>query len=184
MSANPRIKPIETSTRRQWDDWMQFLNGIDAENLSHKDIAAKVFAELEGTMESAAWWSQSIAVAYEHAIGRRIPGQRSDGTFQMSISRSTHLGLEDLMARWVGFATEDSEVQSLLADAPRTSGTDKRKTWRAPASDGSSILVTSEPKKDGTASIVATQRGMATPEENDAARQLWTAVLARFLGQL
>lgn len=184
MSENPRIKQIETATGRLWGDWMQFLTGLGAEDLSHKDIAAKVHAELDGTMESAAWWSQSIAVAYEHAIGRRVPGQRSDGTFQMSVSRATSLGVEDLMAKWVDFAASDSEVQSLLAGPPRTSGTEKRRTWRAPASEGSSILVTSEPKKNGSASIVATGQRIASLEANDDARQCWTSLLARFLQQL
>lgn len=180
MSTNPRIKPIERATGRPWEQWVQFLDGLGAKDLSHQDIASKVYEEL-GTLESAGWWAQSIAVAFEHSIGRRIPGQRSDGTFQLSVSRATRYSMNELMALWTDFAAGDAEVQALLAGPPQSSGTDKRKTWRAKAVDGSSIIVTSEPKKDGAASIVATQRGLATPEENDAARQLWTVLIARFL---
>ena len=45
----------------------------------------------------------------------------------------------------------------------------------------SAVVVTSEPKKSGTASLVATQMGLATLEENDAARERWTAIVERFL---
>ena len=47
--------------------------------------------------------------------------------------------------------------------------------------DGSSVVVTSEPKPNGTASIVATQVGLPTPEANDDARERWSAVVERFL---
>jgi hypothetical protein len=47
--------------------------------------------------------------------------------------------------------------------------------------DGSSVIVTSEPKKNGTASIVATQIGLPTLESNDEARERWMTLLRRFL---
>lgn len=184
MATNSRIAPIERATNRSWEAWLAFMDASDAAGLSHKDIASKVHQELEGTMDQAGWWAQSVAVAYEHHIGRRIPGQRSDGTFQLSVSRSTALGLEELMARWSDFASTSSPVQELLAEAARVSGTDRRMTWRAKAADGSSVVVTSELKKNGTASIVATQMGLPTPEANDAARQQWVEVLTDFLQRL
>ncbi len=184
MESNPRIQPIERATNRSWDSWLSFLDTIRATDLSHRDIAGKVFGELEGSMDQAAWWSQFITVAYEHHIGRRIPGQRSDGTFQLNLSRSTSLGYEDLMARWAEFAAGHREVQSLVAGEPRISGTDRRITWRVKARDGSSIVVTSEPKRNGAASIVVTQMGLPTPEEKDAVRERWAGVLADFLGRL
>lgn len=184
MATNPRIKPIERATNRSWDAWLDLLDAVGAKDLSHQDIASKVHEELEGTMDSAGWWAQSVAVAYEHHIGRRVPGQRSDGTFQLSVSRSTVLGVEELMARWSDYAASSDTVGALLAEPSRISGTERRMTWRAKAVDGSSVLVTSEPKKDGTASIVATQMGLSSPEANDDARKEWVALLTEFLEQL
>lgn len=63
----------------------------------------------------------------------------------------------------------------------RVSGAERRITWRTRAKDGSSVIVTSEPKKNGTASLVATQIGLATLELNDEARQRWTSIVQRFL---
>lgn len=184
MVTNPRIAPIERATNRSWDEWLTFLDAVGAKDLTHKDIAAKVYEELEGTMDPAGWWAQSVAVAYEHHIGRRIPGQRSDGTFQLSVSRSTTLGLEELMAKWSEFASTNETVQEFLAERPRTSGSDRRITWRAKTVDGSSVVVTSELKKNGTASIVATQMGLPSPEANDAAREQWVGILTLFLERL
>ncbi|CCG01857.1 hypothetical protein [Blastococcus saxobsidens] len=182
MATNPRIAPVERATNRSWDEWLRFMDGIGAENLDHRAIALKVYEELDGTMEQAGWWTQSVTVAYEQHVGRRIPGQRSDGTFQLSVSRSTPLGMQDLMDRWQEFAAADEAVHGIVVDGePRISGTDRRITWRTKARDGSSVVVTSEPKKNGTASLVVNQVGLATPELNDGARERWVAVVSRLL---
>ena len=181
MATNSRIKPVERATHRTWDEWLRFMETIDAENLDHRQIALKVYEELDGTIEPLGWWTQAVTVAYEQYIGRRIPGQRPDGTFQTSVSKATALGMEELMERWTRFAAQDESVQGIVAGDLRVSGTDRRITWRTKARDGSSVVVTSEPRKNGTASIVATQIGLATPEANDEARRLWASVVGRFL---
>ena len=182
MATNPRITPIERATGRTWDEWLTFMAGIGAEELDHKVIALQVYEELDGSIEQHGWWAQSVTVAYEQHIGRRIPGQRSDGTFQTSVSRSTALGMQELMDRWREFAAGDATVQDVVAGGDlRVSGTDRRITWRTKAKDGSSVVVTSEPKKNGTASIVATQLGLPTLELNEEARERWASVLTRFL---
>ncbi len=181
MATNPRIAPVERATSRTWDEWLRFMEGIGARDLDHEAIALRVYEELCGTIESVGWWTQSVTVAYEQHIGRRIPGQRSDGTFQMSVSRSTPFGMAELMERWCAFAAADATVCGMVEGGLRVSGTDRRITWRTRARDGSSVVVTSEPKKDGTASLVATQIGVPTLEQNDEARARWADVVARFL---
>lgn len=160
------------------------MEGIDAKNLSHHAIASKLLEELEGKIENIGWWAQSITVAYEQYIGRRIPGQRPDGTFQTSVSKTTKLAMQALMDAWVNFAAADAEVLSLITQEARVSGTEKRITWRTKAHDGSEIRVTSEPKKDGTASIIAVQMGLQTEDLNNEAKAKWTSILQRFLETL
>lgn len=182
MTTNSRINPIERATNRTWDDWLQFMDGIGAKNLSHPEIATKVWEELDGKVDNPGWWAQSVTVAYEQHAGRRLPGQRSDGTFETSVSKATKLGMKELMDQWVAFAAGDEEVVALMAAEARVSGTDKRITWRTKAGDGSDIRVTSEPKKDGTAAIVAVQTGLPSPELNMEAKAKWSSILQRFLG--
>jgi hypothetical protein len=133
VSTNPRIKPVERATNRSWDEWLTFMDAIDAEHLGHKQIALKVFEELEGTIERLGWWTQAVTVAYEQHIGRRVPGQRPDGTFQTSVSKSTTLGMQELMDRWTAFAADDETVQGIVVGALKVSGTDRRITWRTKA---------------------------------------------------
>ena len=182
MATNSRIKPVERATNRTWDEWLAFMERVDAESLDHHGIALKVYAELDGTgIEPLGWWTQAVTVAYEQYIGRRIPGQRPDGTFQMSVSKSTPMAMADLMDAWVRFAGQDDFVRGLVTGEVKVSGTDRRITWRTRAADGSQVVVTSEPKPNGTASLVAAQIGVPTLPENDEARANWAAAVARFL---
>lgn len=126
MEANARIEAIERATNRSWDDWLAFMERIDAKNLDHHAIATQLLIELDGMVDNIGWWAQATAVAYEHFIGRRIPGQQPDGTFRMSVSKSTSLSMPDLMDAWAGFATHDPDPLALISAAPRVSGTDKR----------------------------------------------------------
>lgn len=184
MATNSRIKAVERATNRTWDEWLRFMDGIGARNLSHHEIATKVFEELDGKVDNLGWWAQSVTVAYEQYTGHRIPGQRPDGTFQTSVSKATKLGMQELMDKWVSFAAGDQDVLALVAAEVRVSGTENRITWRTRAQDGSDIRVTSEPKKDGTASIIAVQMGLQTNELNLEAKSSWSSILQRFLESL
>lgn len=181
MTTQPRTEPIERGTDRTWDAWLEFMRGIGAERLDHHEIATKVLDELAGVVDNPGWWAQAVTVTYEQYMGRRIPGQRPDGTFQMSVSKSTNLTMDELMEAWTDFAAADQEVLDLISTDPRVSGTEKRRTWRTKAHDGSSVVVTSEPKKNGTASIIATQMGIDSNEENTEAKSTWSSILTRFL---
>lgn len=184
MATNSRIKSVERATNRPWAEWLQFMEAIGAKNLSHHDIATKVLEELDGKVDNLGWWAQSVTVAYEQYTGHRIPGQRPDGTFQTSVSKATIFGMEELMDHWVHFAANDHEVLTMIAKEVRVSGTANRITWRTRAHDGSDIRVTSEPKKDGTASIIAVQMGLQTNELNNEAKSSWASILQRFLEAL
>jgi hypothetical protein len=157
------------------------MDRINAKNLDHHQIATKVLEALDGKVDNLGWWAQAVTVAYEQDIGRRIPGQRPDGTFQTSVSKSTRLGMKELMDKWAAFVTNDQEVLDLIAGDVRISGTENRLTWRTRAKDGSSIVVMSEPKARGSASIVAQQMGLQTNELNMEAKSKWQAILSRFL---
>lgn len=183
MTERQRVGSVERGTGRPWETWLTFLDDLGAAELDHSAIAAAVLRELDGIVDSAAWWAQSVTVTYERHIGRRLPGQRADGTFQTSVSRSSGLPMTELMDRWAAFTTRDDEVRGLVVGEAKVGGTERRLTWRARAVDGTRVVVTSEPKKDGTASLVATQSSIREAEANDAARERWTRVLDRFLGQ-
>ena len=119
MATNPRIEAVERATGRSWDDWLVYMASIDAERLSHHEIASALLTELEGKVDKLGWWAQATAVAYEQYVGRRVPGQRPDGTFQTSVSRSTSLGMEALMEAWTAFA---AAARTSSSGSPATCG--------------------------------------------------------------
>jgi hypothetical protein len=99
-------------------------------------------------------------------------------------SKATKLGMKALMDQWADFAAKDKAVLDLIGGDVRVSGTEKRITWRTKAADGSAITVISEPKKDGSASIVAQHVGVQTNDLNIEAKSKWTSILDRFLAGL
>ena len=181
MKKNSRIEAVERATNRTWEEWLQYMDDVGAKDLSHHEIATLLIDELNGKTDNLGWWAQSVTVAYEQYIGRRIPGQRPDGTFQTSVSKVTQLGIQELMDQWVSFADKDEEVLALVDEEVRVSGTDKRITWRTKAADGSSIRVTSEPKKNGTSSIIVNHMELQTHELNIEAKSKWSSIVQRFL---
>ena len=180
MATNSRIEAVERATGRGWDDWLAYMASIGAEGLSHHEIASALITELDGKVDNVGWWAQATAVAYEQYVGRRVPGQRPDGTFQTSVSRSTSLGMEPLTQAWTDFAAADQAVLDRITGDVRVSGTANRITWRTKGRDGTALMVISEPKKDGTASLVVQVLGTATLEDNVEAKEAWTAITERF----
>lgn len=179
-----RTESIERATNRSWGEWLRFMEGIGAKDLGHTEIAAAVDKELQGVVDNPGWWAQGVTVAYEQHSGRRVPGQRSDGTFEFNVSKATKLDMHALMEAWGAFAAQDAQVQALVAEEPRRSGTDKRLYWRVKAPDGSNVQVSSEPKKNGSASVVATQTGLASQERAEDAKVAWRAILERFVASI
>ena len=181
------IEPIEKATNRTWTQWMAYMESIGAKDLNHTQIAQRVVTELEGlepAVDNPAWWAQGITVAYEQQSGRRLPGQLADGTFQMSVSKTVGLGMREAMDRWVSFAASDPDVAELVASEPRTSGTDKRLTWRAKASDGSALMFTSELRPNGKTAVIAQQLKLPTQELNETAKEFWAGTMQRFVSDL
>ena len=177
-------EPIERATERTWVEWLAFMEMIDAARLSHAQIARRVQAELE-RMEpkvgNPAWWAQGITVAYEQHSGRRMPGQQADGSFELSVSKTVNVAMHEAMATWTQFVAHDEEVRLVTASEPKTSGTDKRLTWRAKSADGSALVFTSERLANGKTGIIMRQMKLPSYDANSAAKARWAAVLTRFI---
>ena len=90
--------------------------------------------------------------------------------------------MEALIEAWTEFAAADQDVLDRITGDVRVSGTANRITWRTKGRDGTAITVISEPKKDGTASLVVQVIGTATLDDNLEAKETWTAITARFAG--
>lgn len=71
-------------TGRTWAGWVEALDGVGAEGWPHRRIAQCVHEQFK----IGDWWGQTVAVGYERIKGLREIGQRRDGTYEASRSRT------------------------------------------------------------------------------------------------
>jgi hypothetical protein len=72
------------ATGRSRTDWYALLDAAGAAGWRHRETASWLVRE-HGV---DAWWAQGVTVGYEQSRGIRVPGQRQDGSFECSVSRT------------------------------------------------------------------------------------------------
>jgi hypothetical protein len=102
------------------------------------------------------WWSQNVTVAYEQARGIRQPGQRQDGSFEASVSRTVALGTTEALRALATVVGEELDVEPLSLNL-----TAKHPTARFPLESGEYVLATASPLANGRSSIGLTWGKMA-----------------------
>jgi hypothetical protein len=88
---------VGRNTGRTWDEWFALLDDWGGAQRPHLEIARWI-AE---THAVPGWWAQGVTVAYEQARGRRVPGQRCDGDFSVSASKTVAVPVERLFEAFV-----------------------------------------------------------------------------------
>jgi len=168
---------IAKATGRSWENWMQVLEETGAEELTHKDIAQAAQQHMPAELENPEWWAQSVAVAFEQQIGRRLPGQGQDGTFQGSTTATVHDHLDGALERWVQ-ATKDLKTfngQNII-QGPKLSSSERWRYWRAAFSDGTKTQVDIGLK--GEKSTIAVNITKAnSPEAVAEWKEFWRSIL-------
>jgi hypothetical protein len=168
-------KAIEKATGKSWEEWLNFFENMPARGLSHKEIAKKAF-EQGGV---SPWWAQMITVAYEQHIGRRRPGQRFDGKYQVTSSKSVNGTLDQTLHSWlrlVGGRREFSGVP--IARAPTASRSGKYRYWHCGLSDGSRLNMSIYQKEPGKAVIGLGHENLKSFKQIAPWRAYWKAQLA------
>ena len=87
---------IEAKTGCTWERWVHALDYHKAYELTHKEIAQLV-GEKFGV---GPWWRQSVTVGYERIKGLRVRGQRRNGTYEASKSRTFAVPVDRLFDMW------------------------------------------------------------------------------------
>lgn len=183
------IDALVRATSIAWEDWTARLDAAGGKELDHRALAEHALAAIreQGGCSNPEWWAQMTAVAYEQHIGRRLPGQRGDGTFDANASRTVPGTLDEAHARvcevFASALAEDGSAWALQGE-PRTSATPKWRYWRADFTDGTSVALTVNDKKvaDGAAPKATVALGHAklpSPEAVTEAKAFWKGVLGR-----
>ena len=74
---------VHKGSGKSWAEWVALLDNACAAEKSHGEIASFV-----SSLGTPAWWSQMVTVGYERIRGLRTKGQRRDGGYEASKSRT------------------------------------------------------------------------------------------------
>jgi hypothetical protein len=177
------VKPVNTAaiaagTKRTWDEWRGFLDGIGGRDLPHKEIAEAVHK----TGDASGWWSQSVAVAYEQHIGRRVPGQIKEGAYQASASCTVTGTSSEVHERWTAFMADRKTIDRMkITRGPETSVTENWRHWRCGLGNGSRVAVTFFQKASGKVAIGVGHENLKSEDEIVRWRGVWKTLLDAFV---
>lgn len=161
---------VHAKTGRDWQGWVQWLDRQEASTMPHKEIAQLVDKE----HDFGGWWAQTVTVGYERIKGLREIGQRRDGSYEASKSKTFPVPVEELYA---AFATEEAlrrwvgDVELVIRKA--TPGKSVRITWE----DGSSVECYFTAKGEAKSQVAIQHRKLPRKADIDRVKVFWAARL-------
>ena len=183
--------PAVRATGYSREDWIAFFT--PHADKPHAELAKLALAKLEELAETDAalgtsnmeWWAQSVTILFEQHIGRRKPGQRGDGTFGASVSRTLIALPSDVIYNWERWAApEASNVPLVYAEAPRVTSTEKWDYWRVTTADGAKISVNITSAGDHKTTLAVDVKNLASEEESAQYKALFIEVFGNFMDYL
>lgn len=189
MNTPAKAAAIARATSREWADWASLLSEAGGASLSHPQLADVALRNMPEAVTNPGWWAQSVAVAYEQAIGRRVVGQDSDGTFRTSVSKTVTLSPDDSLAAWTRIVadpglrlTDENGASIAWFGETRTSVTEKWWRWRRDLSDGSRAAVEITRKTDGRTLVTLTHSKLSGTEAIAHWKGVWKPLLQQISG--
>jgi hypothetical protein len=158
---------IQEKTGCTWEKWVKSLDYHGAERMSHRDIAKLVSEKYK----VPSWWTQTVTVGYERIKGLRARGQRRDGTFEASKSRTFNVPVQTLYDAWADARTrkrwlDGAEIKIRTATSPKS----MRITW----SDGNIIAVGFYPKGPDKSSVAVQHPKLPDRATADSLKKYWS----------
>jgi len=179
MTKPINVESIEKATNKNWKQWVQELDDDGARQISHKDLALRLYKQLDGTIENHGWWAQGITVAYEQHTGKRVPGQLANGLFEFAVSKTVEKSRDDLFKQVVAWFDGHTELNGSDPLRPRSSQTPKRSNWRCDFGDGSKFSATVE-GGDKKSKLVLAHTALPNKKEADNWKTFWTKTIKVF----
>jgi len=87
---------LKANTGCTWERWVRALDRVAAHAWPHREIATYVHEKYKVD----GWWAQTVTVGYERIKGLRAIGQRRDGGFEASKSKTFAVPLARLYRAW------------------------------------------------------------------------------------
>jgi len=157
---------LKARTGCAWDKWVRTLDRVEAHRWPHREIARHV----REAYKVPSWWSQTVTVGYERIKGLRARGQRRDGGYSVSKSKTVALPVSRLYR-----AFNDPRARTRwLQDAQFTVRTRiKDRSMRLTWDDGSLVLVNFWPRGQGKSQVQIEQTSLPDRETASRVREFW-----------
>jgi hypothetical protein len=157
---------VKAKTGCDWARWVHALDRRKAHEMSHREIAAVVNEKygIDG------WWSQMVTVGYERIKGLRERGQRRDGGFEASKSKSYNVPVEQLYDAW---ALARHRRRWLTDAEPKVRSTSRPKSLRLALEDGTTVALWFMSKGERKSSVSVQHLGLPDRAAADRSKQLW-----------
>ncbi|HZE09656.1 MAG TPA: hypothetical protein VE110_12955 [Gemmatimonadaceae bacterium] len=158
---------IKDKTGCTWDRWVSTLDRLGAAEMPHRDIARLV----QEKFKTGDWWSQTVTVGYERIKGLRARGQRRDGTYELSKSRTFDVPVKTLFDAW---ANPTARKRWLDGAQVRVRTATPPKSMRLDWTDGSIIAIGFMPKGKSKSAVAVQHTKLREKETVNRLKEFWS----------
>lgn len=154
---------VRKATGRNWNEWVRVLDTEKSAEKSHRDIAK--YVKSIGTSD---WWSQMVTVGYERIRGLRERGQKREGTYEATKSRTFAVPVAKLYS---AFANARVRAKWLPGVKVRTSSINK--SMRLGMDDSTLVAVGFFAKGENKSSVAIGHSKLPDKETADKMKEWW-----------
>jgi hypothetical protein len=159
---------VLATTGQSRESWRKALADAGAAEWKHNAIAAWLVTE-HGVDP---WWAQNITVDFEQHSGRRRPGQRADGRFEVTVSRRLPADQEDALAQTVASV---SAALDFPATSVNSGGRYFSARWKL--DDETAVTASVSPSSGGKTTVALSHVGLPSEDAMPAAKEFLRGAL-------
>ena len=157
---------IKARTGCTWERWVKALDYAQAYTWTHREIAKHVHEKYK----VPGWWAQTVTVGYERIKGLRAVGQRRDGSFEATKSRTFSVPLVRLYRAFHDARTRAQWLPGVdLTVRTATRGKSMRITWP----DRTSVAVGFASRGAGKSQVAVQHERLADRAAAARMKQYW-----------
>lgn len=157
---------VKEKTGCQWDRWVKSLDHHGAAMLPHREIVDLV----QTKYKVGDWWAQMVTVGYERIKGLRARGQRRDGSYEATKSRTFNVPVATLHH---AFADAPMRRRWLSENGVKVRTSTPPKSIRLGFADGSIVAVGFTAKGDAKSAVALSHAKLSSKEEVEKVKAAW-----------
>jgi hypothetical protein len=159
---------VLAATGESREYWRAALTEAGAADWTHSAIAAWLVDE----RAVDPWWAQNITVDFEQHSGRRRPGQRADGRFEVSVSRRLPTDQEEALALVVASVSAALDLPHASVNSGGRYFSARWKLW-----DGTAVTASVSPSSGGKTTVALSHVGLPSEDALPTAKEFLRGAL-------